>query len=82
MTIRYRAVAASTSRRCRYRYTPMPKPEVSRSSAVPTAATVVSSGASSSGNPMRNSGISSAAPLIPLNIATLAMAMHAGSMNQ
>jgi hypothetical protein len=60
----------------------MPKPDVSSSRAVPIAATVVSWGASSSGKPMRNSGISSAAPLIPLNMATLAITTHAGSMNQ
>ena len=61
---------------------PVPKPEVSRNSAMPTAATVLSAGAPSSGKPIRNTGMSIAAPLIPLNIAADATAMQTGSMNQ
>ena len=77
-----RAVATSTSPMLAYRYTPAPKPDVSSSSDVPIAATAVSRGTPSSGNPIRNTGVSSAAPLIPLNMATLATTTQTGSMNQ
>jgi hypothetical protein len=60
----------------------VPNPEVSGSSDVPIAATVVSLGTPSSGKPIRNTGVSMAAPLMPLNIATLATTTHTGSMNQ
>jgi hypothetical protein len=46
------------------------------------AATVVSRGTPNRGNPMRKVGVKSAAPLMPLNIATLAMTIQTGSMNQ
>lgn len=46
------------------------------------AATVVRRGTPRSGNPMRNTGVRRAAPLIPLNIATLAMTTQTSSMNQ
>lgn len=49
---------------------------------MPTAATVVSVGTPSSGKPMRRTGMSMAAPLMPLNIAADAIAMQTGSMNQ
>lgn len=77
-----RAVGVSTSRIRRYRATPIPKPEVSRIKEVPTAATVVRRGTLSSGKPMRNTGMSRAAPLMPLNIATEATTTQTGSMNQ
>jgi hypothetical protein len=60
------AVRVSTRRIDRYRATPAPNPEVSSSSAVPIAATVDSRGTPSSGKPIRNTGVSSAAPLMPL----------------
>lgn len=46
------------------------------------AASVVSRGTPKRGNPIRNVGVSNAAPLMPLNIATDAITMQAGSMNQ
>jgi len=49
---------------------------------VAIAASVVSRGTPNSGNPIRKVGVSSAAPLIPLNIATDATTMQTGSMNQ
>ncbi len=46
------------------------------------ASTVVSRGTSNSGKPISNVGVSSAAPLMPLNIATAAITTQAGNMNQ
>jgi hypothetical protein len=46
------------------------------------AETVLSRGTPRSGKPIKNSGVSSAAPLMPLKVATPAMATQAGSMNQ
>jgi hypothetical protein len=63
-------------------YTPVPKPDVSRKSAAPIAATVLRRGTPMSGNPIRKNGVISAAPLIPLNVAVAAITMHAGNMNQ
>jgi len=60
----------------------VPNPDVSSSREVPIASTVVSWGMPRRGNPMRNTGMSMAAPLIPENIATPAIAMQTGSMNQ
>jgi hypothetical protein len=60
----------------------VPNPDVSRKSEVPMAASVVSRGTPNRGKPMRNVGVSSAAPLMPLNIATEATTMQTGSMNQ
>lgn len=48
----------------------------------PIAATGDSRGAWSSGKPMRKTGTSIAAPLMPVNIAMAATVMHTGSMNQ
>lgn len=64
-----------------WRAAPVPNPEVSSSSDVPIASTVVSLGTPSSGKPIRHR-VSMAAPLMPLNIATLATSTHTGSMNQ
>ncbi|CAN5775030.1 hypothetical protein BH20ACT6_BH20ACT6_20690 [soil metagenome] len=49
---------------------------------MPIASTVVSRGTSASGNAIRKTGISMAAPLIPESIATAAMMMQTGNMNQ
>jgi hypothetical protein len=77
-----RAVWRSATRIARYRATPVPNPEVSSSSDVPIASTEVSLGTPSSGKPISNTGVSMAAPLMPLNIATLATTTQTGSMNQ
>jgi hypothetical protein len=77
-----RAILRSARRIARYRATPVPNPEVSSSSDVPIASTVVSLGTPSSGKPIRKTGVSMAAPLMPVNIATLATTTQTGSMNQ
>jgi hypothetical protein len=43
---------------------------------------VVNLGTAKRGKPIRKVGVSRAAPLIPLNMATLAIRTQTGSMNQ
>jgi hypothetical protein len=46
------------------------------------AATRLRRGTPNNGKPIRNVGVSRAAPLMPLNIATLATSTQTGNMNQ